>query len=108
MTMSQDSRAPTPGSPGSTVDPAEIAKFSRLAAEWWDPKGKMAPLHKINPLRLPAQGRWNHGGLDLEPQLEELRARHRRRRICAALAAAGHPSMEQVCHPGRTGPPPDE
>ncbi len=36
----------------STVDPAEIAKFSKLSAEWWDPNGKMAPLHKINPLRL--------------------------------------------------------
>src|SRR3954471_22517501 len=37
---------------GSTVDPAEIAKFSKLSDEWWDPRGKMAPLHKINPLRL--------------------------------------------------------
>ncbi|MBH5390591.1 bifunctional 2-polyprenyl-6-hydroxyphenol methylase/3-demethylubiquinol 3-O-methyltransferase UbiG [Bradyrhizobium diversitatis] len=37
---------------GSTVDAAEIAKFSKLSAEWWDPKGKMAPLHRINPLRL--------------------------------------------------------
>jgi len=36
----------------STVDAGEIAKFSKLSAEWWDPKGKMAPLHKINPLRL--------------------------------------------------------
>lgn len=36
----------------STVDPAEIARFSKLSDEWWDPKGKMAPLHKINPLRL--------------------------------------------------------
>lgn len=36
----------------STVDPAEIAKFSRLSDEWWDPNGRMAPLHKINPLRL--------------------------------------------------------
>src|SRR5258706_12804771 len=41
------------GVSGSTVDPAEIAKFSRLSEEWWDPKGKMAPLHKINPLGLP-------------------------------------------------------
>jgi 2-polyprenyl-6-hydroxyphenyl methylase/3-demethylubiquinone-9 3-methyltransferase len=41
-----------PSSPASTVDPAEVAKFSRLSDEWWDPKGKMAPLHKINPLRL--------------------------------------------------------
>jgi 2-polyprenyl-6-hydroxyphenyl methylase / 3-demethylubiquinone-9 3-methyltransferase len=52
MAMSQDSRYPAKGGPGSTVDPAEIDKFSKLAAEWWDPKGKMAPLHKINPLRL--------------------------------------------------------
>src|SRR6202012_1200957 len=36
----------------STVDPAEIAKFSKLSEDWWNPNGKMAPLHKINPLRL--------------------------------------------------------
>jgi 2-polyprenyl-6-hydroxyphenyl methylase/3-demethylubiquinone-9 3-methyltransferase len=36
----------------SSVDAAEVAKFSRLSDEWWNPKGKMAPLHKINPLRL--------------------------------------------------------
>jgi 2-polyprenyl-6-hydroxyphenyl methylase / 3-demethylubiquinone-9 3-methyltransferase len=52
MTMSQDSRTTAQGGPGSTVDPAEIDKFSKLAAEWWDPNGKMAPLHRINPLRL--------------------------------------------------------
>jgi len=40
------------GASPSTVDPAEVAKFSKLSDEWWDPKGKMAPLHKINPLRL--------------------------------------------------------
>ena len=49
MTMSDDSRA---SMAGSTVDPAEIAKFSKLSETWWDPKGKMAPLHQINPLRL--------------------------------------------------------
>jgi 2-polyprenyl-6-hydroxyphenyl methylase/3-demethylubiquinone-9 3-methyltransferase len=36
----------------STVDDAEIERFSRLAANWWDPKGPMAPLHKLNPVRL--------------------------------------------------------
>jgi 2-polyprenyl-6-hydroxyphenyl methylase/3-demethylubiquinone-9 3-methyltransferase len=41
----------TPSS-ASTVDPGEVARFSQLSEEWWDPKGKMAPLHKINPLRL--------------------------------------------------------
>ncbi|MBS0276137.1 MAG: bifunctional 2-polyprenyl-6-hydroxyphenol methylase/3-demethylubiquinol 3-O-methyltransferase UbiG [Proteobacteria bacterium] len=36
----------------SSVDPSEIEKFSRMAAEWWDPTGKFAPLHKFNPVRL--------------------------------------------------------
>ncbi|MEI9989793.1 MAG: bifunctional 2-polyprenyl-6-hydroxyphenol methylase/3-demethylubiquinol 3-O-methyltransferase UbiG [Rhizomicrobium sp.] len=35
-----------------TVDDAEVAKFSAMAAEWWDPAGKFAPLHKFNPVRL--------------------------------------------------------
>src|ERR1700742_2744950 len=35
-----------------SIDPAEVAKFSALAAEWWDPNGKFAPLHKFNPVRL--------------------------------------------------------
>src|ERR1700674_961557 len=52
MTMQQNSPADFSSVPASTVDPAEIAKFSRLSDQWWDPKGKMAPLHKITPLRL--------------------------------------------------------
>lgn len=36
----------------SSVDPAEVAKFSKLADEWWNPSGKMAVLHKFNPIRL--------------------------------------------------------
>jgi len=36
----------------ATVDPAEVTRFSRLAGEWWDPHGKMAVLHKFNPVRL--------------------------------------------------------
>lgn len=35
-----------------SIDPAEVEKFSRMAAEWWDPKSKFAPLHKYNPARL--------------------------------------------------------
>src|SRR5512146_52653 len=35
-----------------SIDPSEIEKFSRMAAEWWDPNGKFAPLHKFNPVRL--------------------------------------------------------
>src|SRR4029077_2430112 len=49
LTMAMQSNL---GPSGSTVDPAEVAKFSKLSDEWWDPKGKRAPLQKINPLRL--------------------------------------------------------
>ncbi len=38
--------------PQDTVDPAEIAKFEAMAAEWWDPAGKFKPLHMLNPCRL--------------------------------------------------------
>lgn len=33
------------------VDPGELARFDAIAARWWDPRGEMAPLHVINPLR---------------------------------------------------------
>ncbi len=36
----------------STVDAEEVERFSRIAQEWWDPRGKMAVLHKFNPVRL--------------------------------------------------------
>ncbi|HYC18496.1 MAG TPA: bifunctional 2-polyprenyl-6-hydroxyphenol methylase/3-demethylubiquinol 3-O-methyltransferase UbiG [Pseudolabrys sp.] len=36
----------------SSVDQAEIERFSRYAADWWDPRGPMAALHKFNPVRL--------------------------------------------------------
>src|SRR5258708_8648985 len=52
MAIQQKSPAGASGATASTVDPAEVAKFSKLSDEWWDPNGKMAPLHKINPLRL--------------------------------------------------------
>ncbi len=35
-----------------TIDPKEAAHFGRLAAEWWDPRGESAMLHKLNPVRL--------------------------------------------------------
>ena len=34
------------------VDEAEVEKFDRLAADWWNPEGRMKPLHKLNPVRL--------------------------------------------------------
>jgi 2-polyprenyl-6-hydroxyphenyl methylase/3-demethylubiquinone-9 3-methyltransferase len=34
------------------VDQKEVDRFGAIAGEWWDPRGKFAPLHRINPARL--------------------------------------------------------
>ncbi|MDX2113146.1 MAG: bifunctional 2-polyprenyl-6-hydroxyphenol methylase/3-demethylubiquinol 3-O-methyltransferase UbiG [Alphaproteobacteria bacterium] len=39
-------------SKSSTIDPREVEQFSKIADEWWDPRGKFKPLHDINPLRI--------------------------------------------------------
>ena len=44
MTMTQTAQ--------TTIDEADVARFSAMAAEWWDPTGKFKPLHKFNPVRL--------------------------------------------------------
>ncbi|WP_435149148.1 bifunctional 2-polyprenyl-6-hydroxyphenol methylase/3-demethylubiquinol 3-O-methyltransferase UbiG [Candidatus Pelagibacter bacterium nBUS_32] len=36
----------------SSVNKKEIEKFSKIATEWWNPKGKFKPLHKFNPIRI--------------------------------------------------------
>lgn len=51
MPAGQNSTHPRRGGEPS-ADPEEIAKFSKLAEEWWDPNGKFAPLHRFNPVRL--------------------------------------------------------
>ncbi len=56
----------------SSVDPAEVAKFSALAAEWWDPNGKFRPLHRFNPVRLAfiretAAAHWKRDVRGLKP-----------------------------------------
>src|ERR1700712_4552926 len=35
-----------------TVSAAEVHKFDRLAARWWDPNGPMKPLPRKNPTRI--------------------------------------------------------
>ena len=42
----------TPVLDARSLDPAEVEKFSKIAAEWWNPKGKFAVLHVFNPVRL--------------------------------------------------------
>ena len=44
--------ASQPHARAPTVDEAELARFTALAHEWWDPRGKMGVLHKFNPVRL--------------------------------------------------------
>lgn len=46
------SATPPTGLGSGTIDPAEVAKFEAMAAEWWDPEGKFKPLHMLNPCRL--------------------------------------------------------
>ena len=36
----------------STVNKAELDKFSKIADDWWRPDGKYKPLHKFNPVRI--------------------------------------------------------
>jgi 2-polyprenyl-6-hydroxyphenyl methylase/3-demethylubiquinone-9 3-methyltransferase len=38
--------------PARSADPTELARFDRLAGQWWDESGPLAPLHKLNPVRL--------------------------------------------------------
>lgn len=45
-TFDQDAAA------GPSIDPADVARFSAQAAEWWDETGPFAPLHRFNPSRL--------------------------------------------------------
>lgn len=36
----------------ASIDAREVEQFARLGARWWDPKGPMAALHKLNPVRI--------------------------------------------------------
>ncbi len=62
---------------GTTIDPGEVERFSRMAGEWWDPCGKMAVLHRFNPVRLAyvrdAACRQFHRDAGRPPCLEGLR-----------------------------------
>jgi 2-polyprenyl-6-hydroxyphenyl methylase/3-demethylubiquinone-9 3-methyltransferase len=52
MTARARSSRQASGQTAASVDPAEIARFGKLAAEWWNPDGPMKPLHRMNPTRL--------------------------------------------------------
>lgn len=55
-----------------TIDPKEAEHFGRMAADWWDPKGSSAMLHKLNPVRLAyvrdrIDQHWSLDECDLRP-----------------------------------------
>jgi 2-polyprenyl-6-hydroxyphenyl methylase/3-demethylubiquinone-9 3-methyltransferase len=60
----------------ATIDPREAEHFGRMAADWWDPKGSSAMLHRMNPVRLAyIRDRLDqHWGLD-ECDLRPLKGR---------------------------------
>jgi 2-polyprenyl-6-hydroxyphenyl methylase/3-demethylubiquinone-9 3-methyltransferase len=43
---------PSGSASDATLDRAEVARFERIAAEWWDAEGRFKPLHKIGPARI--------------------------------------------------------
>ena len=50
-TLRRQTTLASSSSSGSTVNPDEIAHFSRLSAQWWDERGEFGMLHKMNPVR---------------------------------------------------------
>jgi len=52
----------------SSVDAAEVERFSRHAADWWDTRGPMAALHKFNPVRLAYIRDQAAGHFDRDPK----------------------------------------
>lgn len=65
MTRTIDASAAAPVTP--SIDPAEVAKFSAMAADWWNPDGKFKPLHRFNPTRLKFIRETTERHFDLAP-----------------------------------------
>ena len=44
--------SPQASNMAGSIDAREVEQFAKLGAKWWDPKGPMAALHKLNPVRI--------------------------------------------------------
>jgi 2-polyprenyl-6-hydroxyphenyl methylase/3-demethylubiquinone-9 3-methyltransferase len=75
----------------STIRPEEAAHFGKLAADWWDPKGSSAMLHRLNPVRL----RYIREQLDHHWELDE----HDRRPLAGKRAADVGCGAGLLCEP---------
>jgi 2-polyprenyl-6-hydroxyphenyl methylase/3-demethylubiquinone-9 3-methyltransferase len=75
----------------STIRAQEAAHFGKLAADWWDPKGSSAMLHRLNPVRL----RYIREQLDHHWELDE----HDRRPLAGKRAADVGCGAGLLCEP---------
>jgi 2-polyprenyl-6-hydroxyphenyl methylase/3-demethylubiquinone-9 3-methyltransferase len=75
----------------TTVRPEEAAHFGKLAADWWDPKGSSAMLHRLNPVRL----RYIREQLNHHWELDE----HDRRPLAGKRAADVGCGAGLLCEP---------
>ena len=75
----------------TTIRPEEAAHFGKLAADWWDPKGSSAMLHRLNPVRL----RYIREQLDHHWELDE----HDRRPLAGKRAADVGCGAGLLCEP---------
>jgi 2-polyprenyl-6-hydroxyphenyl methylase/3-demethylubiquinone-9 3-methyltransferase len=75
----------------NTVRPEEAAHFGKLAADWWDPKGSSAMLHRLNPVRL----RYIREQLDHHWELDE----HGRKPLAGKRAADVGCGAGLLCEP---------
>ena len=75
----------------NTIRPEEAAHFGKLAADWWDPKGSSAMLHRLNPVRL----RYIRERIDHHWQLDE----HERRPLAGKAAADVGCGAGLLCEP---------
>src|SRR5438046_1301804 len=70
----------------TSIVPEEVAQFGRLAADWWDPDGASAMLHKLNPVRL----RYIRDQIDQHWQCDE----------CGRTPLAGKTALDVGCGAG--------
>ncbi|MFD1613160.1 bifunctional 2-polyprenyl-6-hydroxyphenol methylase/3-demethylubiquinol 3-O-methyltransferase UbiG [Sphingomonas tabacisoli] len=75
----------------NTIRPDEAAHFGKLAADWWDPKGSSAMLHRLNPVRL----KYIREQIDHHWELDE----HDRRPLAGKRAADVGCGAGLLCEP---------
>src|SRR3982751_3225383 len=76
---------------GSSIVAEEAERFGRLAADWWDPDGPSAMLHKLNPVRL----KYIRDTIDQHWQCDE----------CGRTPLAGKSALDVGCGAGLLAEP---